>query len=115
MANEPTSKTSEAEKPIDLRAEEKYWQEHHDSQPHATEATTYEHFAPAYRVGAVAAQKYPGKEFHEIEDDLALDYEKHQVGSALPWDHVRGASKAAWAKVTGLYSREPSRGIRGSI
>ena len=77
MSDEPN------EKPIDLSAEDKYWQEHHESQPHAAEGTTYEHFAPAYGVGAEAAGKYPGKEFHEIEDDIALDYEKHEVGSAL--------------------------------
>ena len=106
----------EKEKSIDLTAEEKYWQEHHQTQPHATEGTTYKHFASAYRVGAEAATKYPGKDFHEIEDDIALDYEKHQIGSALPWDRVRGASKAAWSKVSGLNSpRDPSRGMRGSI
>jgi hypothetical protein len=110
MSDEPTPK------PVDLTAEEKYWREHHDTQPHATEGTTYEHFAPAYRVGVEAATKYPGKEFHEIEDDVALDYEKHRIGSALPWDNVRGASRAAWSKVSGLISpRDPSRGIRGSI
>lgn len=102
--------------PVDLTAEEKYWREHHSTQPHATEGTSYEHFAPAYRVGAQAAIKYPGKRFDEIEDDIALDYEKHQIGSALPWDNVRGASRAAWSKVSGLVSpRDPSRGIRGSI
>ncbi len=110
MGNEPE------EQSIDLTAEEKYWREHHASQPHADEETTYEHFAPAYRVGAEAAAKYPGKEFHEIEDDIALDYEKHEIGSALPWDRVRGASKAAWSKVSGLnLPRDPSRGMRGSI
>jgi len=117
MGDEPTAKPGgSTSKPIDLSAEEKYWQEHHQTQPHATEGTPYWHFAPAYRDGAKAATKYPGKELHEIEDNLALDYEKHQVGSALPWDHVRGASKAAWSKVSGLISpRDPSRGMRGSI
>ena len=42
MANEPKAK------PIDLKAEEQYWREHHESQPHATEGTTFERFAPAY-------------------------------------------------------------------
>ncbi len=113
MADEATPKS---DNPVDLTEEEKYWREHHHTQPHAAEDKPYEHFAPAYRVGAAAAVKHPGKPFHEIEDDIALDYEKHQVGSALPWDHVRGASKAAWSKVSGLNSpRDPSRGMRGSI
>ena len=55
MSDEPTAK------PLDLTAEEKYWREHHDTQPHATEGTTYEHFAPAYRVGAEAATQVPGQ------------------------------------------------------
>jgi hypothetical protein len=53
-------------------------------QPHASEGTTFEQFAPAYQVGAEAVQKYPEREFDEIEVDVALDYEKHEVGSALP-------------------------------
>lgn len=60
MSDEPIPK------PVDLTAEEKYWREYHHTQPHAIEGTAYEHFAPAYRVGAEAATKYPGKEFHEI-------------------------------------------------
>jgi hypothetical protein len=103
------------EKTINLDAEERYWREHHEEQAHAKEGTPFEHFAPAYRVGAQAAEKYPGKEFQEIEDDVALDYSKHQAGEALPWDHVRGASHAAWARASGLFNREPTRGIRGSI
>jgi hypothetical protein len=115
MGDETTAKPGQNPKPVDLRAEEKYWREHHHTQPHAS-GGTYEQFAPADRVGAAAAEKYPGKQFHEIEDDIALDYEKHEVGSALPWDHVRGASKAAWSKVSGLISpRDPTRGMRGSI
>jgi hypothetical protein len=114
--DEPKTDAATPEISVDLTAEEKYWREHHDTALHAREGTTYEQFAPAYRVGAEAAAKYTGKLFHEIEDDVALDYEKHEIGSALPWDHVRGASKAAWAKVSGLVSpRDPSRGIRGSI
>jgi|KBSMisStaDraftv2_1062788.scaffolds.fasta_scaffold09765_4 hypothetical protein len=115
MPDETTRKSDETAK-LNLAAEEAYWREHHAAQSHANKETTYEHFAPAYRVGAEAAAKYPGKPFDEIEDEIALDYEKHQVGSALPWDHVRGASKAAWSRLSGVSSpRDPSRGMRGGI
>ncbi len=116
MADEAAAKSDKpTAQRIDLKAEEDYWRTHHQTQPHAREGTTFEHFAPAYRVGAEAVEKYPGRDFDEIEDELALDYEKHEAGSALPWDHVRGASKAAWARANGLFAREPTRGIRGSI
>lgn len=98
------------------KVEEQYWRENHPTQSYANEEYDYEHYAPAYRVGYEAVAKYPGKAFHEIEDDLALDYQKNAPGAALPWDHVRSATKAAWDKVSGVISpRDPSRGIRGSI
>ena len=63
-----------------------------------------------------ALGKYPGKSFDEIEDSIALDYEKHGPGSALPWDHARQASRAAWTKVSGVVTpRDVTRGMRDSI
>jgi len=100
---------------VDPAAEEKYWRENHPGQPYARSEHGYEHYAPAYRIGYEAAKKYPGKHFDEIEDDLALDYQKHLVR------HCRGITSArrpgaAWDKVSGVISpRDPSRGIRGSI
>jgi hypothetical protein len=72
MEDEPTAEPNQSRvQPVDWIAEEKYRQDHHHSQPHAREGTNFEHFAPAYRVGAEAATKYPGKEFDEIEDEAA--------------------------------------------
>jgi hypothetical protein len=63
-----------------------------------------------------AAQKYTGKTFEEIEDDVALDYEKNRVGSALPWDQARPATRAAWDKVSGVVTpRDPDRGTRSGF
>jgi hypothetical protein len=58
----------------------------------------------------------PGKAYEEIEDELALDYERNKAGSALPWDHARHAVHAAWAKVShDIGPRDPDRGIRSGI
>ncbi len=87
---------------VNPTVEEQYWRENHGSQSFAREEYDYGHYAPAYRVGYEALGKYPGKSFDEIEDAVALDYEKHEPGSALPWDHARHASRAAWTKVSGV-------------
>ena len=50
----------------DLTQEEAYWQEHHAEQPYADQNRPYEHYAHAYRIGAEAALKNPGKPFEEI-------------------------------------------------
>ncbi len=93
--------------------EEAHWKEHHGKQPFAKPGHSYEQFAHAYRTGYEGFDRYPGKAYEEIEDDLALDYERHRPGSALPWDTVRPAVKAAWDRVSGVITpRDVDRGLR---
>lgn len=96
----------------DLKTEEAYWPENHSKQPFA-QNRPYSDFAAAYRTGYEGFHKYPGKAYEEIEDELADDYEHAEPGSPLPWDHVRHAVHAAWAKLSSEVSpRDPRRGIR---
>ncbi len=100
----------------DPKKEEEHWREHHAKQPYADKNLSYEHYAPACRTGVEAARKYPGRRFEEIEDDVALDYERNKAGSALPWDHARHAVHAAWAKlIHDIGPRDPDRGIRSGF
>lgn len=108
--------TNERSNMTDPTKEEAYWRENHEKQAFAEPGKEYEHYAPAYRTGYEGFHKYAGKAYEEIETDLALDYEKHQVGSALPWDHARHAVHAAWAKLSNdIGPRDPDRGIRSGF
>ena len=92
------------------------WREHHAAQTYASGERSYEDFVPAYRTAQAAFSTHAGKKFEEIEDDLALDYEKHHPGSALPWDEARPAVQSAWDKLGGVISpRDPTRGIRSGF
>jgi hypothetical protein len=96
--------------------EEAYWREQHAKQPYADKDYGYEHYEVAYRTGIRAAQEHTGRQFEDIENDLALDYEKNKAGTALPWDRARPAVKAAWDKLGGVISpRDPDRGIRSGL
>jgi hypothetical protein len=93
-----------------------YWREKHATQPYADKTLGYEHYEPAYRLGAEAAQRYAGRGFDDVENDVALDYEKNKGTSALPWDRARPAVKAAWDRVSGVVApRDVDRGTRGGI
>ena len=101
-------KSAKDPKPID-------WREHHATQPYA-EKHSYEELAPAYRTAHAAFEKHGPKGFEEIEDDIALDYQKHEVGSALPWDKARPAVRSAWDKLSGVVGpRDTDRGIRSGF
>lgn len=101
---------------VDPKHEETYWREQHQKQSFAKAGQQYDEFAAAYRTGYEGFHKYPGKPYEEIEDDLALDYERNKAEAALPWDHARHAVRAAWAKVSNdIGPRDPDRGIRSGI
>lgn len=112
----PDQKNRTSGKDADWNREEVYWREQHVKQPYADKDRPYEHYAPAYRIGVEGAGKYAGQEFDEVEHSLATDYEHAEPGSALPWDTVRPAARAAWDRLAGvILPRESDRGIRGSI
>ena len=93
--------------------EEMYWRDQHAKQPYAHKDYGYEHYELAYRTGIRAAQEHTGRQFEEIESDLALNYEKNKGDTALPWDQARPAVKAAWDKIGGVITpRDPDRGAR---
>ena len=96
---------------MEEKIEESYWREHHHKQPFVKPGHTYEHYAPAYRTGAEGFQKHPGKQFEEIEGDLANDYQKQKP--TLPWEDAKHAARVAWDKVAGVIApRDVSRGVR---
>ena len=100
----------------DPAKEEAYWRQHHAEQPYADKTRPFEHYVPAYRVGYQAAAKHAGKEFEEIEDDVALDYERGRPEDGLPWDHARPAVKAAWDRLAGVMApHDVDRGTRSGI
>ena len=100
----------------DPKQEEAYWREQHQKQLFAKPGQKYDEYAAAYRAGYEGFHKYPGKPYEEIEDDLALDYERSKAGAALPWDHARHAVRAAWAKLSNAIGpRDPDRGIRSGF
>lgn len=101
---------------INPTEEEQYWRENHPRQEWAHPETPYEHYAPAYRTGYMGVKKYAGKHYHEIEVDLARDYEKNDANPAIPWDRARPAVKAAWDRLSGVTGpRDSDRGLRGGI
>jgi len=101
---------------IDSTQEEAFWRKNHPNQSFVKKHYSYDHYAPAYRVGYEGFTKYEGQDYDNIEDDLAKDYENHRIGSALPWDEARHATRAAWERLSGTVSpRDPTRGMRSGI
>jgi hypothetical protein len=81
---------------IDPTAEEAYWRENYDTQPHYQPGYTYEDYHPAYRTGWEGRGRYEGRSFDEAERELEADYNRYRGSSRLGWDQNRNAARAAW-------------------
>jgi hypothetical protein len=111
------SKPGASERPsANWETENAYWQREHSKQAYADKSLSYEDYAPAYRFAVEAVEKYPDKDFDEVEEELARNYHRAEPGFPAPWDTVRPAVRAAWDRVAGVVApRDFDRGIRGSI
>lgn len=86
---------------VDPTVETAYWKDAHKAQPYYTDDRGYDMYEPAYRTGWEGRSRYDGKQFDEVEDELAADYRRY-AGSrpnAASWDDVRPATRAAWDRV----------------
>lgn len=93
-----------------------YWRKTHADQPYARKEYTYENYAPAYRLGAEAYEKYGERGFDDSEEDIARDYEKTVGDEGLPWDHARHAVQAVWSKLSNdVTPGDRDRGIRSGM
>jgi len=79
--------------------EDNYWRDNFSSRPYVSSGATYDDYAPAYRHGIEAYERYPDRHFDEIESDLGRDWESSRKKSSLEWERAKHASRDAWSRV----------------
>jgi hypothetical protein len=85
----------------DPTVEEQYWRSNFDREPYCRRGTSFDDYAPAYRIGGEARGRYGDRSFDDVEDDLAKEYQAARGQSRLEWDDARDATRAAWTRVGG--------------
>jgi hypothetical protein len=81
-------------------AEDTYWRDNYASRPYVTGGTSYDEYAPAYRHGVEAYNRYPDRSFDEIEPELGRDWATARGTSSLEWERAKHASRDAWQRVS---------------
>jgi hypothetical protein len=90
---------------IDHNAEEEYWRNNYSSRPYYSEGTSFIEYKPAYKYGADAYSKYPGKTFDQTEAELGKDWDRFKGTSSLTWDKAKHAARDAWERVKNAFER----------
>jgi len=87
---------------IDPTREEAYWRENYNTRPYVAKGASYDDYRPAYGFGVVAATRYPGRKFEDLEPELSRDWTDASGTSKLRWDRARDAARDAWNRANGV-------------
>lgn len=101
--------TSDAIRKVDAATEEAYWKRHFSGEKYGERDAAYVTYQPAFRVGYVGRNRYPGKTFEEVERDLQRDYDRQSGSSTLPWARARFAVLDAWNRPVNADAIDPVR------
>jgi hypothetical protein len=85
---------------VNPHEEAQFWREHFMEREYYVPGTTYDLYAPAYRLGWEARSQYPDDEFEQIEESLGRLWESAQDNTHMDWAIARRAAKDAWDRVT---------------
>jgi hypothetical protein len=80
--------------------EDLFWRDEFRNRPYAADRD-YLFWQPAYRYGFDAAERYPGKHWDDIEDDLETGWATYEGrDERSTWAQVKDAVRDAWHRVT---------------
>ncbi len=85
---------------IDPTVEDAYWRKNHTSQEWAREpGTSYDDFAPAYRLGYTRAAERGTTRWEDKESELRDEWQEVKGDSRLQWEKAKQAARAGWHRV----------------
>ena len=85
----------------DWKTEDTYWRDQFRRRPYFESGREYDFYAPAYRFGWDATERYHGRMWNDVEPDLERDWDRYEARGQSTWQQIKGAVKDAWDRVVG--------------
>jgi uncharacterized protein (TIGR02284 family) len=95
---------------INPQVEEEHWRSTYSARPYFTRGSSYDDYAPAYRLGYERYPEYHGRTFDEAETGLRSDWDTARGSSRLAWDEAKHATRDAYERVRDTVSRDETGG-----
>lgn len=76
-----------------------YWSEHYAAREYVEPGASFDDYGPAYGLGAEARARHPGRDFDDVEAEMACDWAARRGVSTLHWDRARHAARDAWYRI----------------
>jgi hypothetical protein len=84
----------------DWDSEDTYWQGNYKDRPYA-KTGEYDSYRGAYRYGYESANRYQGRQWNDVENDLKRDWDSYEHRGQSTWESIKDAARDAWDRVTG--------------
>jgi hypothetical protein len=84
---------------LDWTTEDDYWRTNYNTRPYAS-GTTYDRWQPGYRYGWESAQRYQGRNWNDVENDLRTDWDRYEHRGTSTWEQIKAAVRDAWNRIT---------------
>lgn len=84
---------------VNPTVQHEFWRNEYQKRPYFTEGTPYEQYGPAYQYGWESYTTHTGKTFHDVESQLARDWESRRGESQLSWKHAKDAAQDGWRRI----------------
>ncbi len=102
LNNRETQRTGTTTGTTDIgvwNTEERYWRDNFTSRPYARADRGFDYYRPAYRYGFESANRYPGKQWNDVESDLRSGWDRYEQRGESTWENIKDAVRDAWDRV----------------
>jgi hypothetical protein len=88
---------------MDWTAEDEYWRSNYSNRPYIGSNRDYDYWQPAYRYGYESAQRYQGRNWNDVENDLrgGWDTYPHRGSARGTWEEIKAAVRDGWDRLVG--------------
>lgn len=85
---------------IDPTRERAYWKENFSGRDYVEKDSTFDDYGPAYGLGVDARSRYPGRDFDDVEPEMASEWGTSHGASSLSWERAKHAARDAWNRIS---------------
>jgi phage tail tape-measure protein len=85
---------------INPTIEDEYWRGAYVERPYVETGRNYEYYRPAYRFGWESYSQYENRQFDELDETLAREWDTRRGNSEQTWQEAREAARDAWKRAS---------------
>lgn len=75
------------------------WSENRSGRDSVEQGSSFADYGPAWGFGLDARDRYPGRDFDDVEPELSRDWATGRGESILSWEWARHAARDAWNRI----------------